>query len=55
MIAYKIQLWYVIKDKIQSETKLVQDKIQSETKFSQKNLSEKKFLLEKKFLDIFSD
>ena len=32
MIAYEIQLQYVIRDKIRSETKSVQDKIQSETK-----------------------
>ena len=31
MIAYEIQLRYVIRDKIQSETNSVQDKIQSET------------------------
>ena len=50
MIAYEIQLRYVIRDKIQAKTKFslrqnsVQDKIQSETK-SEKNT----FLLEKKY------
>ena len=34
MIAYEIQLRYVISDKIQSETNSVQDKIQSEKKSS---------------------
>ena len=33
MIAYEIQLQYVIRDKIQSETNSVRDKIQSEKKF----------------------
>ena len=33
MIAYEIQLRYVIRDKIQSKTNSVQDKIQSEKKF----------------------
>ena len=33
MIAYEIQLRYVIRDKIQSETNTVQDKIQSKKIF----------------------
>ena len=61
MIAYKIQLWYVIQDKIRdrihSETKFsprqkpVQDKIQSEKKSEKKIfLSEKKFYQKKNCL-----
>ena len=46
MIAYQIQLRYVIREKIQSETKnSVRNKIQSKTK-SEKNV----FLLEKNFV-----
>ena len=43
MIAYKIQLRYVVRDKIR-------DKIQSETKFSVRKIREKDFLSEKKFV-----
>ena len=46
MIAYEIQLRYVIRDKIQSKTKFSprQDKIQSDTKFSlRQNLVQDKF------------
>ena len=40
MIGYEIQLQYVIRDKIQSETNSVQDKIWSKTKFRlRQNLS----------------
>ena len=56
MIEYEIQLRYVIRDKIQSES--VPDKIQSKTKFSLRKIQEfyqKKKLLEKKFSDFFSD
>ena len=49
MIAYEIQLRYVIRDKIQSETNSVRDKIWSETK--PKNfLPSKFFFVRKKFL-----
>ena len=34
MIAYEIQLWYVIGDKIQSETKFGLRQIRSKTKLS---------------------
>ena len=42
MIAYEIQLWYVIRDKIQ-------DKIQSEIKLSPRKIREK-FFLSKNFV-----
>ena len=49
MIAYEIQLRYVIEDKIQSETKFSPRQIQSETKFSQeKNFCQKKQIIKKK-------
>ena len=38
MIAYEIQLRYVIRDKIQSKTKFSLRQIQSQTKFSQKKI-----------------
>ena len=45
MIPYEIQLRYVIRDKIQSETNSVQEKIQSGGKFCQKkNFIGKKIL-----------
>ena len=53
MIAYEIELRYVIRDKIQSETKSstrqnsVRDKIQSKTKFSLRKNWEKKFCWKK--------
>ena len=50
MIAYEIQLWYVIRDKIQSETDSVQDKIQSETKSENFFFVDKIFFKEKFFL-----
>ena len=43
MIAYEIQLWYVIRDKIQSETNSFRDKIQSKAKFSQEKNFEKNY------------
>ena len=51
MIAYKIQLWYVIRDKIQSQTKSgpghnpVQDKVQEKYFLSEKKIVRKKFCL----------
>ena len=66
MIAYKIQLRCVIRDKIQSETNSVRDKIQSDTK-SQDIFSvnfffgwkiifiQKKNFVGKKFLDFVLD
>ena len=50
MIAYKIQLRYVIRGKIPSETNSVRKK-----KLLGKKLIRKKLLSEKKFSDIFLD
>ena len=44
MIIYEIQLRYLIRDKIQSETNSVQHKIQSEKKI-EKFFSDKNFFL----------
>ena len=55
MIAYEIQLQYVIRDKIQCETKTsVQDEIQSETKSEKKNFLSVKNFVRKKLLQMLS-
>ena len=44
MIAYEIQLRYVIRDKIQSETKSEKKNFLSEKRFCQKKIVRKKFV-----------
>ena len=46
MIAYEIQMRYVIRDKIQSETNSVKEKIQEKKILLKKKIFRKKFVLD---------